>query len=141
MAATGKHDTSGSESAVPALARLTDGNHIAVYKGAGLPDAEWFEIRCDDEKIVLTPIQSVPAEAIAWAREQDAKAATAKTRPYQHLTVDELREVALPERLEELRARGLIQPAWDGPPPAEPFKSVSPPVPPGALERFLKERG
>ena len=65
-----------------------------------------------------------------------------KPRPYRHLTVDELREVEPltdAEWFEELRARGILVPAYDGPP--QPFAPVNPPVPPGALERFLKERG
>ena len=63
-------------------------------------------------------------------------------RPYARLTVDELRDVeglTNAEWFEELRARGILVPAYDGPP--QPFAPVNPPVPPGALERFLKERG
>ncbi len=144
MAAPLKSDTPQPYRSVPILARLTDGNQIAIFNWAktNLPEAEWFEVSCDDEgHIVLTPVQAVPDEAVAWARERDTKSAARSTRPYQHLTLDELRDVDLPDRLEELRARGILQPAWDGPPPAEPFKPVSPPVPPGALKRFLKERG
>ena len=61
-------------------------------------------------------------------------------RPYRHLTVDELRQVpdlSDDEWLDELRARGVIVPAYDGPPQElKPGKHI-----PGALERFLKERG
>ncbi len=147
MAAPLKSDASQPSCSTSILARLTDGNQIAIFNWAkaNLPDAEWFEVECDDEgRIVLTPVQAVPPEAVAWAQEKDVMAAAQRQRPYQHLTVDELREVeelTIEERLDELRARGILQPAWDGPPPAEPFKPVSPPVPTGALERFLKERG
>lgn len=145
MAASAKTDTSTTSGDTPMLARLTDGRDIAIFNGAKarLPDIEWFEISCEDGKIVLTPVPAVPDAAIIWAQEKDAIAAQ-QQRPYQHLTVDELREVeelTTEERFDELRARGVLQPAWDGPPPAEPFKPVSPPVPPGALERFLKQRG
>ena len=64
--------------------------------------------------------------------------------PYAHLTLEQLRaleHITLEERIEELRARGHIVPAYDGPPPKQRFKPVDPPVPPGGLERFLKERG
>ena len=147
MAASAKADTSTPSGDTPMLARLTDGRNIAIFNGAKgrLPDTEWFEVDCDDEgRIVLTPVQAIPTEAVAWAREKDVIAAAQQQRPYQHLTVDELREVeelTIEEWFDELRARGILKPAWDGPPPAEPFKPVSPPVPPGALERFLKERG
>jgi hypothetical protein len=147
MAGSAKDDVSTPSGDSPMLARLTDGRNIAIFNGpkGRLPDAEWFEVSCADEgHIALTPVQSAPDEALAWAQEKDVIAAAQQQRPYQHLTVDELREVeelTIEERLDELRARGILQPAWDGPPPAEPFKPVSPPVPPGALERFLKERG
>ena len=147
MAAPLKSDASTPSGDIPMLARLTDGRNIAIFNGAKgrLPDAEWFEVSCDDEgHIVLTPVQAVPSEAVAWAQEKDVIAAAQQQRPHQHLTVDELREVeelTIEERLDELRARGILQPAWNGPPPTEPFKPVSPPVPPGALERFLKQRG
>ena len=63
-------------------------------------------------------------------------------RPYARLTVDELRDVeglTNEEWFEELRARGIIQGGTKGPGPLS-LKPVSPPVPPGALQRFLKER-
>ena len=61
-------------------------------------------------------------------------------RPYRHLTVDELRQVpdlSDDEWIDELRARGVIVPAYDGPP--EELKPIA--YLPGAVERFLKERG
>jgi hypothetical protein len=64
-----------------------------------------------------------------------------KPRPYAHLTVDELRKVEHltdEEWFDELRARGILVPAYDGPPQPWPTKPL---LPPGALERFLKERG
>ena len=62
-------------------------------------------------------------------------------RPYAHLNVDELRKVedlTDEEWFDELRARGILVPAYDGPPKPWPPEPV---LPPGALERFLKERG
>lgn len=140
MAGSDEADTSTPSGDTPMLARLTDGRNIAIFNSAKgrLPDAEWFEVSCDDEgHIALTPVQAVPDEAIDWAREQDAKSAAVKARPYQHLTVDELREVDLPERVEELRARGLISGGMK-----TPGKLSIKPVArvPGALERFLQER-
>ena len=143
----------------PILARLTDGNRLTLV-GDGvtdLPAAEWFEVVCADGKIVLTPIPS-PKEA--WRRkvidqgltedevrppsewELTPPADRAKS-PYAHLTLEQLRtleHITLEERLEELRARGLIggKPKGVG---VLNIKPVYPPVPPGALERFLKERG
>ena len=64
-----------------------------------------------------------------------------KPRPYAHLTVDELRKVETltdEEWFDELRARGILVRAYDGPPQPWPTKPL---LPPGALERFLKERG
>ena len=61
-------------------------------------------------------------------------------RPYAHLTVDELRKVedlTDEEWFDELRARGILVPAYDGPP--EPLRPIA--RRPGALARFLKERG
>ena len=64
-----------------------------------------------------------------------------KPRPYAHLTVDELRKVedlTDEEWFDELEARGIITP------PKDPTAKIMPPkrpLPPGALERFLKERG
>ena len=61
-------------------------------------------------------------------------------RPYGHLTVDELRQVpdlSDDEWIDELRVRGVIVPAYDGPP--EELKPIA--YLPGAVERFLKERG
>ena len=140
MAASAKADTSTPSDDTPILARLTDGNQIAIFNWAkaNLPDAEWFEVDCnDDGRIVLTPVQAVPTEAVAWAQEKGAKSAAVKARPYQHLTMDELREVDLPERLEELRARGLISGGLKTPGQLsiKPVARV-----PGALERFLQER-
>lgn len=68
-----------------------------------------------------------------------------KPRPYAHLTVDELRkveELTDEEWFDELRARGILVPAHDGPPEngAAPFERLRRTLPPGALERFLKER-
>ena len=65
-----------------------------------------------------------------------------KPRPHQHLSVEELRRhehITDEEWFQELEARGILVPAYDGPLPP-------PPVPklgrrPGALARFLKERG
>ena len=66
---------------------------------------------------------------------------------YAHLTVDELREVkglTDGEWWEEFEARGVLVPAYDGPAQddgAPPFALLRGTLPPGALERFLKERG
>ena len=69
-----------------------------------------------------------------------------KARPYAHLTVDELRRVENltdEEWFDELRARGILVPAYDGLPQDDgaPFQRLRGTLPPGALERFLKERG
>ena len=70
-----------------------------------------------------------------------------KPRPHAHLTVDELRvheHVTDAEWFDELRARGILVPAYDGPPKNDgslPFQKLKGTLPPGALERFLKERG
>ena len=141
MAAPLQPDTSQPSGSAPILARLTDGSQIAIFNWAkaDLPDAEWFEITCDDQgRIVLTPVDEVPYEATLWADQRDVIAAAAKPRPYAHLTVDELRDVDMTqeERLEELRARGVIRGGFYGPPqPLKPVAHV-----PGGLERFLKER-
>ena len=143
MAASAKADTSTPSGDTPMLARLTDGRNIVIYNGAKgrLPDAEWFEVDCDDEgRIVLTPVQAVPAEAVAWAQEKDVIAAAQQQRPYQHLTVDELREVeelTTEEWFDELEARGVISrnTKVPGELSVKPVARV-----PGALERFLKER-
>ena len=106
MAGSAKADTSAPSGDTPMLARLTDGRNIAIFNGAKgrLPDAEWFEVSCDDEgHIMLTPVQAVPTAAVAWAQEKDIIAAAQQQRPYQHLTVDELREVeelTIEERLD-----------------------------------------
>ena len=63
-----------------------------------------------------------------------------KPRPYAHLTVDELRQVedlTDEEWFDELRARGILVRTYDGPP--EPLRPIA--RRPGALARFLKERG
>ena len=142
MAEPLKSDASQPSYSAPILARLTDGNQIAIFNWAraNLPDAEWFDVDCDDAgRIVLTPAADVPAEADAWAQEKDQMAAAQKPRPYAHLTVDELREVeelTSEEWFEELRARGVIKGGFYGPPqPLKPVAHV-----PGALEHFLKER-
>ena len=141
MAAPLKSDTSQPSGGAPMLARLTEGRNIAIFNGAKsrLPDAEWFEVSCDDAgRIVLTPAEDVPAAAYAWAQQRDVIAAAQKPRPYAHLTTDELRDVEMTpeERLAELRARGIIRGGFYGPPqPLKPVARV-----PGALERFLKER-
>ena len=143
MAASAEADTSTPSDDTPILARLTDGRNIAIFNGAkaNLPDAEWFEVSCDDEgHIVLTPVQAVPTEAVAWAQEKDVITATQQQRPYQHLTVDELREVeelTTEEWFDELRARGIISrnKKVPGELSVKPVARV-----PGALERFLKER-
>ena len=106
-----------------------------------MPDAEWFEVNCDDAgRIVLTPApaEAVPAEAYAWAQEKDVIAASQRPRPYAHLTVDELREVEeLEEWFDELRARGIV--SHNNKVPGQ--LSIKPVARvPGALERFLKER-
>ena len=62
-----------------------------------------------------------------------------KPRPHAHLTVDELRaheHVTDEEWFDELRARGILVPACD---PDEPLRPIA--HRPGALARFLKERG
>ena len=142
MAAPLKSDAFQPSHGAPILARLTGGNQIAIFNWAkaNLPDAEWFEVDCDHEgRIVLTPVQAVPAEAVAWAQEKDVIAAAQQQRPYQHLTVDELREVeelTTEEWFDELRARGIIGGGFYGQPqPLKPVARV-----PGALDRFLKER-
>ncbi len=69
-----------------------------------------------------------------------------KPRPYAHLTVDELRKVETltdAEWFDELRARGILVRSYDGPAANRgvPFEQLRGTLPPGALERFLKERG
>ena len=62
-------------------------------------------------------------------------------RPHQHLSVEELRRhehITDEEWFQELRARGIIVRAYDG--PEQPFRPMNL-LPPGALDRFLKERG
>ena len=62
-----------------------------------------------------------------------------KSRPYAHLTVDELRKVedlTNAEWFDELEARGIISPAVENAKPIRPIAHR-----PGALARFLKERG
>ena len=143
MTASAKADTSTPSGGAPMFARLTDGRNIAIFNGAKgrLPDAEWFEVSCDDEgHIVLTPVQAVPTEAVAWAQEKDVIAAAQQQRPYEHLTVDELREVeelTTEEWFDELEARGVISrnTKVPGELSVKPVARV-----PGALERFLKER-
>ncbi len=76
--------------------------------------------------------------------EQPAK--QQKPRPHAHLTVEELRRhehITDEEWFDELRARGILVPAYDGPPKngGAPFQKLKGTLPPGALERFLKERG
>ena len=124
------------------LARLTDGMQISIFNWAkaNLPDAEWFEITCDDQgRVILTPVDEVPHEAALWAEQRDVIAAAAKPRPYAHLTVDELREVEMTpeERVAELRARGILRGGNKKPGQlaVKPVARV-----PGALEHFLKER-
>ena len=149
MAAPLQPDTSPTSGGAPILARCTDGRNIAIFNGAkgSLPAAEWFEVSCDDAgRIVLTPAptEAVPAAAHSWAQEKDRLAAALKPRPYAHVASADLKNVpgiTQEEVLDELRARGILVKAWDGPPPLKPRQPVSPPVPPGALERFLKERG
>ena len=142
MAAPLKSDASQPSGGAPILARLTDGNQIAIFNWAkaDLPDAEWFEVDCDDAgRIVLTPADEVPYEATVWAEQRDVVAAAAKPRPYAHLTVDELRDVEMTpeEREEELFARGIISrnKKIPGQLSIKPVARV-----PGALEHFLKER-
>ena len=65
-----------------------------------------------------------------------------KPRPHQHLSLEELRHhehVTAEEWFEELQARGILVPAYDGPRPAKPFRRIA--YRPGAVARFLKERG
>ena len=143
MAAPLQPDTSQPSGSAPILARLTDGSQIAIFNWAkaDLPDAEWFEITCDDQgRVVLTPVDEVPYEATLWAQEKDWMAAAQKPRPYAHLTVDELRDVeelTSEEWFEELRARGVIRGGNKKPGQlsVKPVARV-----PGALEHFLKER-
>ena len=71
----------------------------------------------------------------------NAKDKEPKPRPYAHLDVDELRKVKHltdEEWFDELRARGVITPAVDS---AAPLQALQGRLRPGALERFLKERG
>lgn len=143
----------------PILARMTDGNCLTLVGDAvsELPAAEWFEVVCADGKIVLTPIPS-PIEAwrlklakqglsedqVSPPTEWDLTPPAERVKsPYAHLTLDQLRtleHITDEERLDELRARGLIGGNPKGVGPLN-IKPVYPPVPPGALERFLKERG
>ena len=61
-------------------------------------------------------------------------------RPHQHLSVDELRRhehITDEEWFQELEARGILVRAYDG--PEVPMRPII--HRPGALERFLKERG
>ena len=142
MAEPLKSDASQPSYSAPILARLTDGNQIAIFNWAraNLPDAEWFDVDCDDAgRIVLTPAADVPAEADAWAQQRDVIAAAQKPRPYAHLTTDELRDVDMTqeERVAELRARGILRGGNKKPGQlsVQPVARV-----PGALEHFLKER-
>lgn len=62
-------------------------------------------------------------------------------RPHQHLSVEELRRhehITDEEWFQELEARGIIVRAYDG--PEQPIRPINL-LPPGALERFLQERG
>ena len=62
-------------------------------------------------------------------------------RPHQHLTVDELRRhehITDAEWFQELEARGIIVRTYDG--PRKPIRPMNL-LPPGALDRFLQERG
>lgn len=71
--------------------------------------------------------------------EQPAK--QQKPRPHAHLTVEELRRhehITDEEWFDELEARGIITPAVAN---ARPLSALKGTLPPGALERFLKERG
>ena len=142
MAVPLKSDASQPSGGAQILARLTDGNQIAIFNwaNADLPDAEWFEVDCDDQgRLILTPVDEVPYEATLWAEQRDVIAAAAKPRPYAHLTVDELRDVEMTpeERLAELRARGILRGGNKKPGQlsVKPVARV-----PGALEHFLKER-
>lgn len=142
MAAPLKSDASQPSGGATILARLTDGNQIAIFNWAkaGLPDAEWFEVDCDDDgRVILTPVDEVSYEATLWAEQRDVIAAAAKPRPYAHLTVDELRDVEMTpeERVAELRARGILRGGNKKPGQlsVKPVAHV-----PGALEHFLKER-
>lgn len=143
----------------PILARRSDGNHLTLYGDAAteLPDAEWFEVVCADGKIVLTPI---PDPKAAWRQyiahlglsEEQVRPPTEweltppadhSQNPYAHLTLDQLRtleHLTAEQWFEELRARGILQGKPKGAGVLN-IKPVYPPVPPGALERFLKERG
>ena len=62
-------------------------------------------------------------------------------RPHRHLSVEELRRhehITDAEWFQELEARGIIVRAYDG--PEQPFRPINL-LPPGALDRFLQERG
>ena len=61
-------------------------------------------------------------------------------RPHQHLTVEELRRhehITDEEWFQELKARGILVRAYDG--PEKPLRPIA--HCPGVLEQFLKERG
>ena len=61
-------------------------------------------------------------------------------RPHRHLTVDELRRhahITDAEWFQELAARGIMVRAYDG--PEQPLRPIA--HRPGALDRFLQERG
>lgn len=142
MAAPLKPDTSQPSGGEPILARFTDGSQITIFNwaSANFPGTEWFEITCDDQgRIILTPVDEVPYEATLWAEQRDVIVASAKPRPYAHLTVDELRDVEMTpeERVAELRARGILRGGNKKPGQlsVKPVARV-----PGALEHFLKER-
>ena len=65
-----------------------------------------------------------------------------KPRPHQHLSLEELRHhehVTAEEWYAELQARGILVPAYDGPRPPRPIRKIA--HRPGAVARFLKERG
>lgn len=62
-------------------------------------------------------------------------------RPHRHLPVDELRRhkhITDAEWFQELEARGILVRAYDG--PEKPIRPINL-LPPGALDRFLQERG
>ena len=61
-------------------------------------------------------------------------------RPHRHLSVEELRRhehITDAEWFQELEARGILVRAYDG--PEQPLRPIA--HCPGALDRFLQERG
>ena len=64
-----------------------------------------------------------------------------KPRPHQHLSVEELRRhehITDEEWFQELEARGILVPAYDGPLPPPPVPKIA--HRPDVVARFIRER-